>query len=457
MAQRTYNDSMNQREAIRFLESFVDMERDPGASASPPMSLASMRSLLRRLGDPQLGRGTVHVTGTNGKGSVSAMIEGILRAGGERTALFTSPHLHSYAERVRIDGEAVEMAELAAGLSAIRPAVEAEQESAGGAVSTFGVLTALFHWLAREELGEGGWQVVEVGLGGSYDATNVYGGADIAVITPIALDHTAVLGDTTVAIARDKAGIIGKGATCVLAPQPDPAVTQVVRDRCREVGAELRLVDEEWSTDVLERYVFGQSFLLHGPEGSRELRTPLLGSHQVGNAATAVAVAHELRARGAAIDDEAISGGIARTRVAGRLEVMGQRPLVVADGAHNPAAAAALAEGLREYLEWRRCFFVLGAMGGKDLRGIGYKLAGLASGIWCCRLKSRRSRDPAEMAAELAPLTPHVEVARSVAEGIAQARQRAEEADLICVTGSLYAVAAARSAVLGESVTRQQG
>ena len=448
---------MNEREAIAFLESFVDMERDPGASESPPMNLASMRSLLRRLGDPQRGRGTVHVTGTNGKGSVAAMVEGILRAGGERTALFTSPHLHSYAERLRIDGEPVAMGELAAGVGDIRAAVEAERGSAGSEVSTFGVLVALFHWLARERLADGGWQVVEVGLGGSFDATNVYDGAEIAVITPIALDHTAILGETTVAIARDKAGIIGPGTTCVLAPQPDPAVTQVVRDRCREVGAQLRLVDEAWSTDVLERYVYGQSFLLHGPGGSRELRTPMLGAHQVTNAATAVAVADELRARGAAIDEEAIAGGIARTRVAGRLEVMGQRPLVVADGAHNPAAAAVLAESLREYLEWRRCFFVLGAMGGKDLRGIAYKLAGLASGVWCCGLDSRRGRDPDEMAAELAPLAPHVVVAASVAEGIAQARRRAEEADLICVTGSLYAVAEARSAVLGESVTGRQG
>ena len=146
---------MNVREAIRFLESFVDMERDPGASKSPPMNLASMRSLLKRLGDPQRGRGTVHVTGTNGKGSVSAMVEGILRAGGERTALFTSPHLHSYGERIRIDGEPATMPELAEGLTAIRAAVEAEQESAGGQVSTFGVLVALFHWLARERLGDG--------------------------------------------------------------------------------------------------------------------------------------------------------------------------------------------------------------------------------------------------------------------------------------------------------------
>ena len=211
---------MNVREAIRFLESFVDMERDPGASKNPPMNLASMRSLLKRLGDPQEGRGTVHVTGTNGKGSASAMIEGVLRAGGEGTALFTSPHLHSYAERIRIDGEPVAMHELAEGLSAIRPAVEAEQESAGGNVSTFGVLVALFHWLARERLGDGGWQVVEVGLGGSFDATNVYDGAEIAVITPVALDHTAILGDTTVAIARDKAGSSAPARPVCSRPSP---------------------------------------------------------------------------------------------------------------------------------------------------------------------------------------------------------------------------------------------
>ncbi len=425
------------------------MERDSGASASPPMNLASMRSLLRRLGDPQRGRKTVHVTGTNGKGSVSAMIEGILRAAGERTALFTSPHLHSYAERIRIDGEPVDVAE---GLSAIRPAVEAEQESAGGTVSTFGVLTALFHWVTRDALGDSGWQVVEVGLGGSFDATNVYDGAEIVVIMPIGLDHTAILGDTTVEIARDKAGIIGRNSTCVLAPQPDPAVTQVVRERCREVGAELRLVEEEWSTEVLERYVFGQSFLMHGLGGTREFRTPMLGAHQVGNAATAVAVAHELRDCGANIDDEAITGGIARTRIAGRLEVMGQDPLLVADGAHNPAAAAILVEGLREYLEWRRCFFVLGVMGGKDLPGMGYKLAGLSSGVWCCGLTSQRALDPAEMAFELASMMPQVEQAGSVAEGIEEARRQATEADLICVTGSLYAVAEARSVILGKSV-----
>ena len=443
---------MDYREALTFLESFQDLERDPQASANPSMSLASMRSLLRRLDEPQLARPTVHVTGTNGKGSVAAMIEGILRANGEATALFTSPHLHSYTERISIGGEPVSTEEFAAGLQAIRPAVEAEQESAGGTVSTFGVLTALFFWLVRAQLRSVNWQIVEVGLGGSYDTTNVFGGAGLVVVTPVALDHTAILGETPAAIAEDKAGIIGPETTCVLAAQPDPAVTTMVAERCDAVGAQLLSVAEAWSTDVLERYVFGQSFHIQGPNGSVEFRTPMLGGHQVENAATAVAASQALRDGGHEISDDAIVQGIARTRVYGRLEVMGQRPTLVADGAHNPAAAAALAEALREYLEWRHCYLVLGVMGEKDLKGIGYKVAGLAERIWACGLESRRARDAESMAAELAPLGPPVEVAASVAEGLARAREEAGETDLICVTGSLYAVAAARAEILGDSV-----
>ena len=440
------------REALTYLESFQDMERDPQSSANPSMSLASMRSLLRRLGDPQLARPTIHVTGTNGKGSVAAMLEGVLRANGDTTALFTSPHLHSYTERISIGGEPVSPEEFAAGLQAIQPAIAAEQESAGGSVSTFGVLTALFFWLVRAQLRSISWQVVEVGLGGSYDATNVFGGAELVVVTPIALDHTAILGDTPAKIAEDKAGIIGPDTTCVLAAQPDPAVTAVVAERCRAVGAKLIPVATEWSGDVLERYVFGQSFHIEGPDGAVEFRTPMLGAHQVANAVTAVAASHALRGRGHEISDDAIIEGIARTRVSGRLEVMGQRPLVVADGAHNPAAASALAEALQQYLEWRHCHLVLGVMCDKDLKGIGYKLAGVADRIWACGLDSPRAREPESVAAELTPLGKPVEVAATIAEGLALAKEAADEKDLICVTGSLYAVAAARAEVLGDSV-----
>ncbi len=439
---------MDERAAIAYLESLHDMEREPGASANPPMSLASMRALLRRLGDPQRGRRTAHVTGTNGKGSVAAMIEGALRAGGARTALFTSPHLHAWTERIRFGGEPVAMSELAAGVRAIRPALEAERAASGGAVSTFGALTAAFFRLARER--DADWQVTEVGLGGSFDATNVHeDGAELAVITPVALDHTAVLGGTVEAIARDKAGIVGPRSICVLAPQPHPAADGIVRARCRETGAALASVADEWEVEPLAGDGDGQSFRLRGPDGTLDLRTPLAGAHQLANAATAAAAIHALHARGAAIPDEALARGIAGARVAGRLETLARAPLLLADGAHNPAAAAALARALRDCYAWRRCFLVLGVMADKDARGMGAALAGLADAIWCCASDSPRARDPASLAAALRPFGAPATEAASVAEGIARARERAGPDDLICVAGSLRAVAEARAAVLG--------
>ena len=203
---------MDYSEAIAYLMSFTDMERGFQASASPTMSLASVRSLLSRLNDPHLGRGTVHITGSKGKGSTATMVEGILRRKGYTTALFTSPHLHSFTERIAIDGDAISPEEFAAAVDAIRPAVEAERNSVHGNVSTFGVLTALFFWLVRAQARPVQWQVVEVGLGGTYDATNVFDAPDVAVITPVSLEHTAILGNTPAEIATDKAGIIKRGA-----------------------------------------------------------------------------------------------------------------------------------------------------------------------------------------------------------------------------------------------------
>jgi dihydrofolate synthase/folylpolyglutamate synthase len=438
--------------AIDYLMSLTDMERGYQASPNPTMSLASVRSLLARLGNPQRGRKTIHVTGSKGKGSTSAMIEGILRRAGLRTSLFTSPHLHSFIERIAFGGDAISPQEFAAGLEAIRPAIEAERANEDGTVSTFGVLTALFFWLTRVQAPHVEWQVVEVGLGGSWDATNVIEAPDVCVITPISLEHTAILGDTTEAIARDKAGIIKPGATCVLAPQKDPAVVDVIRERCRDVGAELVEVGALYSTEVRDKFPYGQSFGLHGPYGSLQMRTPMLGAYQLDNAATAVAAAEALAHRGHDISSQAIVDGVAHTRVPGRLEVMGQRPLVVADGAHNPESAEALVRALKDYFDWKRCFLVIGATNDKDVRGIGLKLARFAELIVCCRFANSRSMDPYQMIQEIGFLGPAAVAEETVADGIETALSHAGESDIVCVTGSLYVVAEARSHLLGESV-----
>lgn len=443
---------MDYREAIDYLLSFTDLERGVQKSANPAMSVQSVRSLLSRLNNPQSGRLTVHVTGSKGKGTTAAMIAGILRRAGLRTTLFTSPHLHSYTERININGEAVSAAEFAAALDAIRPHIEDERESVHGDVSTFGILTALFFWLTRAQIPRVDAQVVEVGLGGTFDATNVFDTVDVAVITPISLEHTAILGDTTTAIAKDKAGIIKPGSTCVLAPQRDPAVVDVVRARCEEVGAEL--VDVGLSYDVTpgEHFIYGQAFTVARPEGTIEMRTPMLGRHQLDNAATAVAVADALNRRGQALSATEIADGVAMTRVPGRMEVMGQRPLIIADGAHNADSAAALAAALKEYFSWRRCFFILGALRDKDVRGMGFKLARLAEMIICTRVDSPRSMDPYEMIQEVGFLGPMAVAEETVSSALETALAHAGDDDLVCVTGSLYLVAKAREHILGESV-----
>ena len=445
---------MNYAEAIEYLLSFTDMERGFQASASPTMSLTSVRSLLSRLNDPHLGRKTIHITGSKGKGSTAAMIDGILRRNGESTALFTSPHLHSFTERLVIDGEAVSPEEFAAAMTAIRPAIEAERESVQGNVSTFGVLTALFFWLVRAQVRRVEWQVVEVGLGGTFDATNVFDEPDVVVITPISLEHTAILGNTPAAIARDKGGIIKAGAVCVMAAQQDAGAAQVIRDRCQEVGARFVDVAALYTQELREKFVFGQSFVLSGPGGTREMRSPMLGRHQLQNAATAVSVADALSEGGHEVSEAAIVDGIAHTRVPGRLEVMGQGPLIVADGAHNGESAEALANALREYFEWRRCFIVIGVTTDKDVRGMGFKLAKLAELIVCCRFRSPRSMDPYAIIQEIGFLGPAAVAEESIAEGLKTALTHANADDLVCVTGSLYVVAEAREEILGESVLR---
>jgi dihydrofolate synthase/folylpolyglutamate synthase len=442
-------------EAIEYVLSHTDMERGLQASPSPTMNVASVRSLLSRLNDPHVGRGTVHVTGSKGKGSTSAMIANILRHAGQSTALFTSPHMHSFTERIVIDGEAVSPEEFAAGMEAIQPAVEAEKESVHGNVSTFGILTALFFWLVRAQAKKVDWQVVEVGLGGTFDATNVLEPPEIAVITPISLEHTAILGNTPAEIARDKSGIIKARTTAVLALQHDPAVVDVVRERCEEVGATLVDVGALYQVEALERHVFGQSARLTGPGGDREIRTPMLGQHMLENAATVVAVAEALRERGLEISDTAIADGIARTRVPGRLEVMGQGPLIVGDGAHNGESAAALALALKDYFEWKRCFLIIGCSEDKDVRAMGFQLAKLAEMIVCTRFRNPRSMDPYQMIQEVGFLGPMAVAEESVPAALETALSHAEPEDLVCITGSLYVVAEAREHLLGESAIRR--
>jgi len=436
---------VNYRRAIDYLLTFADFERS-GRFAERP-DVAPMLSLLRRLGDPQLGRRTVHVAGSKGKGSVAAMVESVLGAAGLSTGLYTSPHLHSYCERIRIGGEAISEAEFAELTAVVQGAVEAEREALGGReLVTFDLLTALAFLAFRRHGVE--CQVVEVGLGGRLDSTNVFESKDVAVITPISLEHTAVLGGTVTQIAGEKAAIIRPGCTVVLAPQAHPEAAAVVRGVAAQAAA-LVDVEESYRWRRLAHDLGGQTFRLSGPDGTLELRLPLLGEHQLENAAAAVACIRALRACGLAIGDGAIAAGLASVSWPARVEVLQQRPLVIADGAHNGDSARRFRECLEEYFSCDRAFLIVGTSADKDVAGLAEELAPIAARVIATRAGNPRAMDPERVAAAFGRLGIEAEVRPGVAEALAEAMAAAGPGGVICLVGSLFVAAEGREHLLG--------
>ena len=436
---------MDYTSALRYVLELADLERmvePPGAR--PRYDLGRMHALLDALGRPHLSTPTVHVTGTKGKGSTSAMVASILRASGFSVGLYTSPHLHTMRERVQVNGAPLSEEDFAATLEAVWPSVKA---LSGEGVTTFETLTAMaFHAFAEWRLD---WQVLEVGMGGTLDATNTVESPQVCVITSISLDHTKILGDTVEAIARDKAGIIKPGATVVTAPQP-PGVIAVLREACDAVGAELVQTAERYDWRVTGFDLRGQSFHVEGPQGALEGWIPLLGEHQVENAICAIATAEALAERGAAVPHDAVLRGLAGVSWPARLEVLQERPLVVADGAHNPYSAERLVEAVDHYFSARRRVLLFGASLGHDLRGIVQALAALAPEA----VVVTASRHPRAMAMDvlmeefrLAGVP--VQWGGSVAEGFAKAKAIAGPDDLVVATGSLFMAVEVRECLFG--------
>lgn len=399
-------------------------------------NLPRTEALLGLLGDPQRRFPSVVIAGTKGKGSTAAMTEAILRAAGLRVGLYTSPHLHTLRERVQVDRELIGAAELAAQAEEMRPLV-AHMDPSLGPLSTYEVTTglALRHFAARRV----DVAVLEVGLGGRYDAVNAVTPV-VAAISAISYDHTESLGATLDAIARHKAGIVRPGVPAVTVPQ-EPAAAAAIAQVALEQGAPL---------------------FVAGPAGLRDAATGLLRPHlapvqagavglrgefQLENARLACGIARLLLDRGLPVTPEAAGVGLAGVRWPGRLETLRERPLVVADGAHNGASAQRLAAALRELFPGRRLHLVLAASADKDLGAIAGPLAPAADTIYLTRTAHPRAAPVEQLRAAVAPLARgEVRTAADVAEALARAAAEAQPDDLVCVTGSLFAVAAAREA-----------
>ncbi len=416
--------------ALEWLYTFQDAERGVGwnSRSSPRLewNLRRTRILLDLAGAPDRRMVCVLVAGTKGKGSTAAMLASILAAGGIRVGLYTKPHLQSYRERLRVDGEAISESGFAELVAAMRPRVArlAVLAPQAGAPTTFELTTAL----ALEHFARAGCTVavVEVGLGGRLDATNAID-PHVSVITPISRDHTAILGTRLADIAVEKAGILRPGRVAIIAPQPD-AAHRALLAACARVAAEARSVTPLSAKDAARHAL------------------ALGGAHQRANAATAIATARALAEHGVPVSDAALTDGLRRLRWPGRFEIQGGTPATVLDGAHNDASAAALADALRHEFPRRRVRFVLGIMKDKDARAVVRPLVPLAASVDAVRAPGPRGLEPRAIARLIRGTT--VRTHEDVADAIAAARAAAAPRDVVCVTGSLALVGRARD-VLG--------
>ncbi|HXG41341.1 MAG TPA: Mur ligase family protein [Dehalococcoidia bacterium] len=437
------------RQAIAGLLAYADFERS-GRFADRP-DVAPVLALLSHLGDPHLGRPTVHITGSKGKGSVAAMVDSVLRHAGLRSGLYTSPHLDSFCERVRIDGQPIAEEEFARHAAQALAAAEAVKSSLPDRqLVTFDLLTAIgFLAFCHHRVHV---QVVEVGLGGRVDSTNVFPRKEASVITPISLEHTAILGDTPAAIAREKAAIVRPPGPLVLAPQGYAEAKRVCLEAAAAAGVEVVDVASRYRWRVLERGTQGQRFFLEWEGGSLEAHLPLLGTHQVENAATAVAVAHALALQGLPVDEEAIRRGLERVSWPGRLEVLSQAPLVVADGAHNRDSARRLREALVDHFAAVEAVLVVGTLADKDVDGMAQELAPICGAVIASPFDHPRAMSPEGVAAAFARAGCRVVLARDIEDALGQALAISGGRALICLTGSLAFVAEGRRPLLAKRV-----
>ena len=432
---------MDYQQALDYIYSYIDYEQVPRLAYNEVnYDLRRMHELLARLGNPHLKARSVHIAGTKGKGSVAAMVASVLDASGYTTGLYTSPHLTFLNERIRVDGELISNEELVALVEKIKPDVEAvDQKATYGHLTTFEVMTALaFVYFGLKGVD---FQVLEVGLGGRLDATNVIQ-PEVCIITSISFDHTEVLGDSLAQIAAQKAGIIKPGSIVVTSPQLDE-VARIIEDACRNCGARLVRVGSDVTWQSLDFDSNRQLFEVKGRLGGYKLSLPLLGYYQLENAATAVAALEVLAERGFNISPDSIINGLARVEWPGRFQILGHHPLLVVDGAHNPDSARKLKESLEQYFDFDRAILVIGTSFDKDIGGIVSELFSLFDTVIVTRSRHPRAVEPAPVVAEFARHGIQAQVADDVASALSLSLAQAGDRDLVCVTGSLFVVAEA--------------
>lgn len=415
-------------EARRYLDRFPRFEVKPG--------LTRIQQLLKSLNQPQLAYPTIHVGGTNGKGSVVAMLDAVLRAAGFSVGRFTSPELIDFHDRIVVNGEWISEQDLAVAVERMAPAIEALDD----APSQFEIIAALaFDHFARSNVDI---SVIEVGLGGRFDATNVVQ-PELAILTNVTLDHQAILGDTVEAIGWEKAGIAKASVSLVTGELPE-SVLHIVHTECEAVGATLKSLDDITVTRMSRDW---DAVVYEVDWGSevRKLSLPLIGSVQRDNLKLVLGAIRELRARGFDVPDAAVIDGLQSVRWPGRLEVVRTCPTIVLDGAHNEAAVKALATDVRDLVpDPKHRFLLYGALADKDVDAALTALRTVFSSIGLCTSSSPRALPTTQLAETAGTHFPQVTLYHTIADGIESWLVDAGVNDVLVITGSLTVVGEAR-------------
>lgn len=432
---------MNYTQAEKYLSSFINYENIPGITYAPKeYSLQHIEELLHRIGDPHLNSKAVHIAGSKGKGSTAVMIAQVLTDAGYKTGLYTSPHLHNLRERIQVDGNLISKHDFTSLISKLKHHFNTTQVDATCRQLTyFEALTVLaFSYFSKMSVE---FQVLEVGLGGRLDATNVVK-PELCIITPIGLEHTQILGDTLEKIAYEKAGIIKLGSFVVVSPQTSEAL-KVISEVCRQRQARLIKVDKVATWHRVSHNQYHQTIIVKSESTDYHLQLPLLGNYQLENAATAIVALETLTHLGSAISTNDIVKGFATINWPGRFQILKQTPTVMVDGAHSIESVKRLIESLRIYIHYNRIYFIIGISCDKDITGIVRELASLSPEILVTRSTHPRAASPSTIAAAFKNYGIIPKVTSSVAEALQEAISAARKEDLICVTGSLFVVAEA--------------
>ncbi len=429
--------------SLRYLTKLADFERMRIVRYnSSNFDLDRMRGLLKKLGNPHDQFRSVHIAGTKGKGSTCAMIASMLQAAGYKVGIYTSPHLIDIRERMCINGEMISHAELARLIRQLEPIVDRMKPLP----SYFDVLTAIaFKYFADHKIDIA---VVETGLGGRLDSTNVLK-PEVTAITSISKDHMQQLGNTLAKIAEEKAGIFKSGVPAITVVQ-EPEVEEVFRRVAERVGAPFDITGKtiEFSYRFESSRMLGphNRICLTTPHSKFEhLAVPLIGEHQAINCGLALSVIDRLKARGIAISDTKAMEGLAKATIPGRMEMVSQTPRVIVDGAHNAASLDAMMRAIGQHIPYDSMVVIFGCCADKDVAGMLERITSGADKVIFTKVDNIRSADPEELAARYVELYGKMaQVADTLEDALAIANRAVTKEDLICITGSFYLVGEAK-------------